>query len=67
MGTNANAKQPKSVDAHSMPIPLNIWRANRGNPAAVIERRKVFAAIAEAALDWSLVNRARQEADEGGR
>lgn len=66
MGTNANAKQPKSVDAHSMPIPLNIWRANRGNPAAVIERRKVFAAIAEAALDLTLVKMAQPEANERG-
>jgi hypothetical protein len=37
-----------------MPMPLNIWRAKRGKPAAVIERRKVFAAIADAALDMRL-------------
>ena len=33
-----------------MPRLLNIWRAKSGKPAAVIDRRKVLPAIAEAAL-----------------
>jgi hypothetical protein len=34
-----------------MPIFSNIWREKRGKLAATMERQKVFAAIAEAALD----------------
>lgn len=51
MGTMTNARQPRSVDAHSIPRLSYSWRANNGNPAAAEDRRKVLAAIAEAALD----------------
>lgn len=40
---------PSSVEAHCMPIPSNICRANNGKAAPHRLRRKVFAAIAEAA------------------
>lgn len=51
MGTRAAARQPSSVDAHWMPMFWNICRENRGKLAATMERKKVFAAIAEAALN----------------
>lgn len=47
------------VLAHSIPIPVNICRANNGNPAAAIDRRNVLAAMAEAALNHILVRRDR--------
>ena len=49
-GTSANATKPRSVPAQLMPMPLNICVANIGNPAAIKDLRKVFAAMAEAAL-----------------
>lgn len=44
------ARQPMRVAAHWMPRLLNICWAKRGKPAPARERRKVFAAMAEAAL-----------------
>lgn len=41
--------QPSRVAAHWMPIPWNIWRANKGKAAPHKLRRNVFAAMAEAA------------------
>lgn len=35
-------------------MPLNIWRANKGKPAAAMDRRKVLAAMADAALEKRL-------------
>lgn len=43
------ATQPSSVQAQLIPMPLNIYVANSGNPAPKSERKKVFAAMAEAA------------------
>jgi hypothetical protein len=48
-GISRTAIQPSRVEAYSIPIPLNICCAKRGNTAPQRERRKVFAAIAEAA------------------
>jgi hypothetical protein len=44
------ARQPSNVPAHWMCRLLNICREKSGNPAATKDLRKVFAAIAEAAL-----------------
>jgi hypothetical protein len=51
MGTRHRARQPSSVEAHWIPMFWNIWREKRGKLAATMERQKVLAAIAEAALD----------------
>ena len=53
MGTQRAERQPSRVPAHWMPRLLNIWRVKSGKPAASMERRKVFAAMAEAAL-WNV-------------
>ena len=54
MGTQTAARQPSSVAAHWMPRLLNICRAKSGKPAAAMERRKVLAAMADAALGMVL-------------
>lgn len=43
------ATQPSSVQAQLMPIPLNMYVAKSGNPAPNSDRRKVLAAMADAA------------------
>lgn len=48
-GTKINATQPSNVHAHWIPIPLNMYVANRGKMAPKRERRKVLAAMADAA------------------
>ena len=50
-GTKTAERQPRRVAAHSIPRLSNIWREKRGNPAAKQERRKVLAAMADAALE----------------
>ncbi len=50
MGTSTAATQPSRVPAQLTPIALNMYWAKSGNPAPASERRKVFAAMAEAAL-----------------
>lgn len=50
IGTRTAATHPRSVEAHWIPIPWNIWREKSGKLAATIERQNVFAAIADAAL-----------------
>lgn len=61
----AIAMKPSNEPAQLTPSLLNIWRANSGNPAAKAERRKVFAAMADAALffasllDWTSTRNGR--------
>jgi hypothetical protein len=50
MGTNAVAKHPSRVLAHCTPMFSNICRVNRGKLDAKAERRMMFAATADAAL-----------------
>jgi hypothetical protein len=50
MGTNTVAKHPSRVLAHCTPIFSNIWRVNKGKLDAKAERRMMFAATADAAL-----------------
>ena len=50
IGTRISATQPRSVPAHSTPRASNMYVENRGKRAPAMERRKVFAAMAEAAL-----------------
>ena len=57
------ARQPSNVPAHWMCRLLNICREKSGNPAATKDRRKVFAAIAEAAL-FEVNLEARRESEE---
>lgn len=51
MGTMRSATQPRSVFAQLTPSPSYMYVAKRGKTAPKIERRKVFAAMAEAALE----------------
>jgi hypothetical protein len=51
MGMSRRARQSRSVPAYWMPSPVKSWRAKRGKPAAVTERRNVLPAMAEASLD----------------
>ena len=46
-----SATQPSSVPAQLTPSASNMYVANRGNAAPKRERRMVFAAMAEAALE----------------
>jgi hypothetical protein len=48
-GMSSTAIHPSKVEAYWIPIPLNICCAKRGKTAPQRERRKVFAAMAEAA------------------
>lgn len=50
MGTSASATKPRSEPAQLTPSALNIYVLKRGKTAPARERRKVLAAIAEAAL-----------------
>ncbi len=50
MGTMTTATQPSRVPAQLMCIASNMYVAKRGKQAPARERRKVFAAIADAAL-----------------
>lgn len=50
MGTSTAATQPSRVPAQLTPMALNMYVAKSGKTAPASERRKVFAAIAEAAL-----------------
>ena len=50
MGTNTAATQPRSVPVQLTFRALNMYMLKRGKPAPARERRKVFAAMAEAAL-----------------
>lgn len=50
MGTRARATNPSSELAQLTPRALNMYVAKRGKTAPAMERRKVFAAMAEAAL-----------------
>ena len=47
----ATARQPRSVPAHLVPKFSNICVENSGNAAATLERRMMFAATVEAALE----------------
>ena len=51
-----SATQPRSVPAQFTPSASNMYVANRGNTAPKMERRKVFAAMAEAALEGSTIS-----------
>lgn len=51
MGIIMAARQPSKVPAHWIPKLLNICRANKGKPAPIADRRIVFAANNDAALD----------------
>ena len=56
MGTRTTATQASKVPAQLTFKALNMYVANRGKTAPAMERRKVFAAMAEAALlkkKWS--------------
>lgn len=55
IGIMATAMKPSNEPAQLTPRLRNIWRANSGNPAANAERRKVFAAMADAALFLAFV------------
>ncbi len=48
MGIRRRLKKPKTLEPQSMPRERYIGFMNRGKAAANPERRKVFAAIAEA-------------------
>ena len=50
MGTNTAATQPSNVPVQLTFRALNMYMAKRGKPAPARERRKLFAATAEAAL-----------------
>ena len=50
MGTRTRATQPRRVLAQLTPRASNMYVAKRGKTAPKRERRKVFAAMAEAAL-----------------
>ncbi len=51
MGTNTAAMQPKSVPDQLTPSAANIYCEKSGKPAPASDRKNVFAAIAEAALE----------------
>lgn len=50
MGTRARATKPSSEPAQLTPRPLNMYWEKSGKTAPQMERRKVLAAMAEAAL-----------------
>jgi len=50
IGMSKTATQPRSVPAQLTWIALNMYMENKGKMAPARERRKVLAAIAEAAL-----------------
>lgn len=50
MGTRARATNPRSEPAQLTPRALNMYMLKRGKTAPAMDRRKVFAAMAEAAL-----------------
>ena len=45
------AMQPSNVPDQFTPIPANMYMEKRGKTAPQMDRRRVFAAMAEAALD----------------
>ena len=50
IGTSSTATQPSKVPAQLTPSARNVYCEKRGKPAPARERRKVLAAMAEAAL-----------------
>ena len=50
MGTRTKATKPRRVPAQLTPRALNMYMLKRGKTAPAMDLRKVFAAIAEAAL-----------------
>ena len=56
MGASTNATKPSSVPVQLTPRALNMYMLKRGKTAPARERRKVLAAIAEAALGGMLVS-----------
>lgn len=56
IGTRISATQPRSVLAQLTPSASNMYVAKRGNTAPKRDRRKVFAAIAEAALQGGMIS-----------
>jgi hypothetical protein len=58
MGTRITARHPRSVEAHWIPILLNICREKSGKLEATSERTNVLAAIAEAALNRKMLDHA---------
>ena len=61
-----SATQPRSVPAQFTPSASNMYVAKRGKTAPKRERRKVFAAMAEAALGESMVSWEIGEEEGGG-
>ena len=55
MGIMTAAMQPSRVPAHCMPRFENIWRVNKGKPAAITDRSMMLAATAEAALESEML------------
>lgn len=66
MGASTNATKPSSVPAQLTPRALNMYMLKRGKTAPARERRKVLAAIAEAAL-WGMLVSEFFGVDEGGK
>jgi hypothetical protein len=50
IGSIPTLKNPKILQAQSTPSLLNIWTVNKGKAAANMYRRRLLAAMAEAAL-----------------
>lgn len=50
MGARTRATQPRRVPVQFTPRALNMYMLKRGKTPPAMDRRKVFAAIAEAAL-----------------
>lgn len=62
MGASTAATQPSSVPAQLTPRAENMYMEKRGKMAPARDRRKVFAAMAEAAL-WKVVRRDHEEGE----
>ena len=54
IGTNTAATQPRRVPDQLTWMALNMYVANNGKTAPAMDRRKVFAAMAEAALEYHM-------------